>query len=403
VPDARYDALTLPAFRSFQSARILMVLAQQVMGVALAWQVYALTGEPLDLGLVGLAQFAPTFLFWPVIGTVVDRVERRDLVVVCWAAVGVATAGLAWFDFTQSKSVAFLLLLSAAIGLSRAFSAPASQALLPVIAPGAYFANAVTWSSAVFQLGSIAGPAAGGLVFAALGAAWKVHALAAGFAGLACGAMLMVPRAGPATTAGNRGSPFDGLRFVVGRPELFAAIALDLVAVLFGGVVALLPIYASDILGGGPDALGWLRAAPAAGAAAAALWLGRFPIQRRAGWLMLAAVTIFGAATCVFAASEHLALSLVALAVSGAADELSVVVRHCIVQLRTPNEMRGRVSTVNWLFVSVSNELGQFQSGVAAAWLGVVPAAFIGGVVAVISAGVAAVVAPKLRQVDRLE
>jgi MFS family permease len=403
VPEPRYDALTLPAFRSYQFARILMVLAQQIMGVAVSWQVYALTGKALDLGLVGLAQFAPTFLLWPLIGTVIDRVERRDLLVLCWGAIGVATCGLAWFDYSGSQELRFLLACNFAIGLARAFSSPTGQSLLAVIAPGPWFANAVTWSSTVFQLGSIAGPAVGGVIFAMLGAAWKVHAVAATCAAFACLAMLSVPRSGPATTAQNRGNPLDGLRFVFARPELFAAIALDLVAVLFGGVVALLPIYASDILGGGPDALGLLRAAPAAGAAAAALWLAKYPIQRRAGWLMLGSVVVFGVATGVFAVSRNLALSLGALAVSGAADELSVVVRHCIVQLRTPNEMRGRVSTVNWLFVSVSNELGQFQSGVAAAWLGVVPAAVLGGVVAVLSAGVAAVFAPKLRQVDKLE
>lgn len=403
MSEPRYDALTLPAFRSYQFARILMVLAQQIMGVAVAWQVYALTGKALDLGLVGLAQFAPTFLLWPLIGTVIDRVERRDLLIVCWVGIGAATVGLAWFDYIGSRDLSLLLACNVAIGLARAFSAPTSQSILAVIAPGPWFANAVTWSSTVFQFGSIAGPALGGAIFAALGAAWKVHALAAVCAFLACGALLSLPRSGPATTAQNRGSPLDGMRFVFARPELFAAIALDLVAVLFGGVVALLPIYASDILGGGPDALGLLRAAPAAGAGAAALWIGRFPIQRRAGWLMLFSVVVFGVAISVFAVSESLALSLLALAVSGAADEFSVVVRHCIVQLQTPNEMRGRVSTVNWLFVSVSNELGQFQSGVAAAALGVVPAAFLGGVVAVVSAAVAAVVAPKLRQVDRLE
>ncbi len=403
MSEPRYDALTLPAFRSYQYARILMVLAQQILGVAVSWQVYALTGSAFDLGLVGLAQFAPTFFLWPLIGSIVDRVERRDLLVVCWAAIGLATLGLAWFDWSGSRRLSLLLACNFAIGLARAFSAPTSQSILAVIAPGPWFANAVTWSSAVFQFGSIAGPAVGGLIFAALGAAWKVHVVAAVCAALSCVAVLAVPRAGPATTALNRGSALDGMRFVVARPEMFAALALDLVAVLFGGVIALLPIYASDILGGGPDALGWLRAAPAAGAAAGALWLGRFPIRRKAGWLMLGSVVIFGVATSVFALSTNLALSLVALAIGGAADEFSVVVRHCIVQLNTPNEMRGRVSTVNWLFVSVSNELGQFQSGLAAAWLGVVPAAFLGGVVAVVSAGVAAVWAPKLRQIDRLE
>lgn len=398
-----YNALELPAFRSFQLARILMVFAQQILGVAVGWQVYSLTGEAIDLGWVGLAQFLPTFLLWPLIGSAIDRFERRNLLAWCWFLITLATLGLAWFDYTGSRALGVLLALNVLIGLARAFSAPTSQSILPELVPPAYFPNALTWSSTVFQLGAIGGPALGGAVFAVLGDAWKVHLVAA-----ACGvagslAILALPRAGPATTAANRGSPLDGLRFVLSRPDMLAAIGLDLVAVMFGGVVALLPIYAKDVLHGGPEALGLLRGAPAAGAAISALWIGRHPIQRRAGALMLWAVVVFGLGTVVFALSTELWLSLLALAVAGAADEVSVVVRHCIVQLRTPNEMRGRVSTINWLFVSVSNELGQFESGVAAAAFGVVPAAVLGGVVAVVSAGVAAVVAPSLRRVDRLE
>ncbi len=380
-----------------------MVLAQQILGVALGWQVYALTGRALDLGWVGLAQFLPTFLLWPLIGAAIDRWERRDLLVGCWLLIVVATLGLGAFDYVGSDRLEVLLALSGLIGLARAFSAPTSQSMLPELVPSAYFPNALTWSSTVFQLGAIAGPAVGGAVFALLGAAWKVHVLGAAFGVAGSAAALALPRTGPATTASNRGGALDGLRFVVSRPDMLAAIGLDLVAVLFGGALALLPIYAKDILHGGPEALGLLRAAPAAGAAVSALWLGRHPIQRSAGRRMLVSVAVFGAATVVFGLSTSLWLSMLALAISGAADEVSVVIRHCIVQMRTPNEMRGRVSTVNWLFVSVSNELGQFESGVAAAAFGVVPAAVGGGVIAALSAAAAWVWAPTLREVDRLE
>lgn len=399
---ARYDALTLPVFRSYQAARIFTVFALQIQGVAVGWQVYVLTGKALDLGWVGLAQFLPTLVFWPIIGMAVDRFDRRDLLVACWLAVAVATGGLAWFDHSGSHAMGVLLACNFAIGLARAFSSPASQSILPELVPPEYYPNALTWSSTVFQLGAIGGPALGGAIFAALGAAWKVHLVATACAVAGAVAILRVPRPGPATNAANRGSVFAGLRFVVSRPEMLAALSIDLVAVLFGGVVALLPIYAHDKLGGGPDVLGWLRAAPALGAAVCAIGMSRFPVTRRAGAKMLTAVVIFGLATIAFAVSTNLAFSLVALFVAGAADEVSVVIRQCIVQMQTPNEMRGRVSTVNWLFVSVSNELGQFESGVAAAALGLVPAAVAGGVVAVVTAAIAAIAVPKLRDFDRL-
>lgn len=392
----------MPAFRRFQLARIFMVLAQQIMGVALGWQAYALNDDAMDLAWVGLAQFLPTFLLFPVIGAAIDRFDRRNLLAACWVVISFGIVGLGAVDWWGSKAVWPLLLLSGVVGLARAFSAPTSQSILPELVPSTHFPNALTWSSSVFQLGAIAGPWIGGMVYLALGAAWKVHLVAAACALGGTLAALALPAAGPATTERNRGGALDGLRFVWSRPDMLAALWLDLVAVMFGGVVALLPIYAKEVLGGGPETLGLLRAAPAAGAAAMALWIGRHPIQRRAGALMLGSVVIFGVATIVFALSTTVALSVVALAVAGAADEVSVVIRHCIVQLRTPNEMRGRVSAVNWLFVSVSNELGQFESGVAATLFGLVPAAVLGGVVAIVSAGVAAVWSPALREVDEL-
>lgn len=390
-------------FRRYQVARALTVLALQVQGVAVGWQVYSLTGRALDLGLVGLAQFLPTMVLWPLVGVVVDRFERRNVLAWCWAAIGLGAGALALFDYAGSRNLPLLYTVLFAGGFARAFSSPTAQAMLPTIVPARTFPNAVTWSSSVFQVGSIAGPALGGLMLAALGDTWKVLASAAAMALVGAVGVLTIPAPGVPTRADNRGNPLDGLRFVMSRPIMLAAISLDLVAVLFGGVVALLPIYAAEVLGGGPDLLGWLRAAPALGATVTALWLGRFPVERRAGPKMLWSVVVFGVATVIFGVSTAPWLSLLALVVLGAADEVSVVIRHCIVQLATPNEMRGRVSAVNWLFVSVSNELGQFESGLAAAWLGLVPAAVAGGAVAVVAAMVVAVAVPALRRFDRLD
>ena len=403
TPIPRYDALTLPAFRSYQIARIFIVLGLQIQSVAVGWQVYELTGNAMDLGWVGLAQFLPTLVLWPLIGAAADRFERRTLLSLCWLGVSAATLGLASFDASGSTQLGWLLSCNLAIGLARAFSSPASQSILAELVPPAYFPNALTWSSGVFQVGSIGGPAIGGAIFVALGAAWKVHLVAAALS--ACGGLtiLQVPATGPATHAKNRGSVFDGMRFVVARPVMLASLSLDLVAILFGGVVALLPIFAKDVFHGDADTLGWLRAAPALGAAAMAVWLGRNPIQRAAGKLLLGSVVLFGVVTVIFGLSTNLILSIAMLVVAGAADEVSVVVRQCIVQMQTPNEMRGRVSAVNWLFVSVSNELGQFESGLAAAWVGVVPAAVGGGVVAGLSAVVAALWVPSLWKFDKLE
>ncbi len=403
MPQAPINAWASPVFRRYQAARALTVLALQVQGVAVGWQVYSLTGRALDLGLVGLAQFLPTMVLWPLVGVVVDRFERRNILFWCWAAIGAGAAALALFDFVGSRNLLLLYAVLFAGGFARAFSSPTAQAMLPTIVPARTFPNAVTWSSSVFQVGSIAGPALGGLMLAALGDTWKVLGAAGAMALLGALGVATIPAPGVPTRADNRGSPFDGLRFVLSRPIMLAAISLDLVAVLFGGVVALLPIYAAEVLGGGPDMLGWLRAAPALGATATALWLGRFPIERAAGPKMLWSVVIFGVATAAFGLSTVPWLSLSSLVVLGAADEVSVVIRHCIVQLATPNEMRGRVSAINWLFVSVSNELGQFESGLAAAWLGLVPAAVAGGAVAVLAAMVVAVTVPALRRFDRLD
>lgn len=399
---ARTNAWLHPVFRRYQVARIFTVLSLQVQGVAVGWQVYSLTGNPMDLGWVGLAQFLPTMVLWPLVGAVVDGFDRRNVLMACWVAIGLGAFGLAWADYTGIESMPVLYGLLFLGGLARAFSSPTAQSMLPQLVPAEVYPNAVTWSSSVFQLGSVAGPALGGAIFAMLGVAWKVYAVSGAMALAGAALLVAIPAPGRPGVVGTRSSAFDGMRFVVSRPVMLAAISLDLVAVLFGGVVALLPIYARDMLGGGPDTLGWLRAAPAAGATATAIFLGRFPIQNRAGRKMLWSVVVFGLATVAFSVSTSLAVSMACMFVAGVADEVSVVIRHCIVQLSTPNEMRGRVSAVNFLFVSVSNELGQFESGLAAAYFGLVPAAAAGGVVAIVAAGITALAVPALRRYDKL-
>jgi len=402
--DARV-AFTHAPFRRFQLAKVVGVVAVQMVSVAVGWQVYSLTGRAIDLGLVGLVQFLPQLLLFPVTGLVVDRFEHRRILLGCYTLYAIATSLLAWLAWHAPASpwpIYGVLLLFAT---ARAFGSPAHSAILPQLVPIEHFGNAVTWSSSLWSLGAIAGPAVGGAVYAWFGTAWSVYLGAAGGFLVSLAIMLGV-RSRPAlrAPASVRGWDhfFAGLGFIWRRPVLFSAITLDLFAVLFGGAVALLPIYAKDILHVGPEGLGLLRAAPSIGAAAMAVFLSFRPLGGRAGIKLLVAVFVFGAATCVFALSTHFWLSLVALAVTGLADEVSVVIRSNLTQLSTPEHMRGRVSAAEFVFIGVSNEIGELESGLAAAWLGAVGAALTGGIGSIVVVLVAAVAAPALRKVDRL-
>ena len=400
---AWWAAFTHRDFKLFQAARLFAVLGSQMQSVAIGWQVYAITGRPLDLAWVGLAQFLPAVCLSLVTGHVADRVERRRILVVCYAAM--ALLGIALFGFTRANATNLVpvYVLLVGVGIARAFQGPASQSLLPSLVPPGHFGNAVAWSSSLWQTAMVLGPTLGGIAYAAFGGASKVYAVAAGCSMSACVLVATMrtippPRREPTT----RASLFAGVRYVWTNQIVLGAISLDLFAVLLGGATALLPVYARDILHLGPWALGVLRSAPSAGAAVTGVVLAMRPIEKRAGAKMFAGVAIFGVATIVFGLSRSLALSLVALVAAGASDMVSVYVRSALVQLATPDAMRGRVSAVNMVFIGASNELGEFESGVTAQWFGAIASVVLGGVGTLLVVALWAWRFPKLRRVGEL-
>jgi MFS family permease len=399
-------------FRLYQTARLLGILGAEAQSVAVAWQVYQITHSPLDLGLTGLALFAPGIFFMLAAGHVADRYDRRWVILACYALQAVCTIALLTFALHGIVRVWPIYAVLLGIGLGRAFSGPAASALLPSLVPKEHFVNAVTWGAIVFQTANIAGPAVGGLLFTlplrgAL-ANWNGAAVVYAFTLtmlLAFIALVGSMRTRPARVvknAFNLETMLAGFRYVWQAKLLLGSISLDLFAVLLGGATALLPIYATEILHAGPSALGLLRAMPSIGALGVSLIMTVRPIRHDAGKLMLVCVGIFGAATVVFGLSRTMWLSLLSLVIVGASDMVSVVVRSSILQLATPQEMRGRVSAVNWLFVGASNEFGEFESGVTAQWWGAVRAVVIGGIASMIVTGSAAGLFPALRRADAL-
>ena len=372
--------LQQPEFRRFWLSRLAGTAASQMLLVALGWQMYDLTGSAWDLGLVGLAQFLPALLLALPAGHQVDRSDRRTVLASALAVQVLVALALAGASAGGWLGRGALLAVSVVLGALRAYQMPASQALLPLLVAPAQWPRAMALASSALQVAIIGGPALGGLAYA--GGPALVYALtAAGFAlALAC-VLGLAPR--PPTRAAeprSAASLLAGLRFIGSRPLLLGAVSLDLFAVLLGGAVALLPIFARDILQAGPGGLGLLRAAPAVGALAMSLALARWPVQRRNGAWLLGSVAAFGATMVVFGLSTKLWLSLLALVASGAADMVNVVIRQTLVQLATPDAMRGRVSAVNSVFIGASNQLGEFESGATAAWLGPVASVVWGGV-----------------------
>jgi MFS family permease len=400
----RFAALQHVDFRRYQTARFASLIGTQMQSVAVGWQVYALTGRPLDLGWVGLAQFLPAVALWPLTGFVADRFDRRTVVASCHAVLGICAALLLWLAQMKTPSLAGIYAVLTIVGAARAFGGPAGHALSPNLVPRAELPNAIVWGSIIFHLSFAVGPALGGFVYAASSAktVFAAH-VALELASVALLASLRTQSRGDASESGSVGQLIAGLRYVFRRKILLGAISLDLFAVLLGGAVALLPIFARDILETGPSGLGLLRSAPALGAGTMALWLAARPLARRTGIVMFASVFVFGLAMVVFALSRQFALSMGALAVAGAADMVSVYVRHSLVQLETPDSMRGRVAAVNLVFIGASNELGEFESGVTAAWLGTVRAAVLGGVGTCVVVVLWALLFPELRRVDRLD
>jgi len=398
-------ALQYRDFRLFLGARTLFTLAFQMQSVAVGWHVYALTGSALNLGYVGLAQFLPVLGFSLLTGHTADRFDRRRIVTVCYAVLGLCSVLLYTLAQWPDAKVTVIYAVLVLFGTARAFAGPAVQSLVSHLVPTEHLTNAVTWNSSAFEVATIVGPALGGILYGVGNSASPVYATSAVLIALA---IFWLTRMRVRTGRMEQRSVsleqlFAGVRFVWRQKVVLGAISLDLFAVLLGGSVALLPIYARDILHTGPWGLGLLRSAPAVGAGVMALFLAFRPIAGKAGIKMLAGVAVFGLATLAFGVSDNLAVSLVALAVLGAADTISVVVRMSLVQLATPPEMRGRVSAVNLVFVGATNELGEFESGLTAAWWGPIAAVVVGGAGTLLVVGVWAWLFPVLRRINRIE
>lgn len=413
-PRRGIEAFASRDFRRYQLARVTAILGAEAQSVAVAWQVYSITHRAIDLGYTGLALFLPGLIFLLPAGHVADRFDRRQIILVCYSLQVLCTVGLVLLTRADVHAVLPIYAVLFAIGTGRAFSGPASSALVPHLVPEDYFVNAVTWGGAIFQFANITGPALGGLLFTLplarfitdthLQGAGIVYVFNLGALGwfLILVASLHVRPGRMEKRAASLKVVLAGFRYVSRHSLLLGSLSLDLFVVLLGGAVALMPIFASEVLHTGPTGLGVLRAAPAVGALAMSLVLARFPFSRRAGMRLFVSVSIFGAATVVFGLSRELWVSLLALAILGAADMISVVIRGSLLQLATPPEMRGRVSAVNSLFVGASNELGEFESGLTAQWWGAVRATVIGGIGALAIAGLWAVCFPGLRNADEL-
>ncbi|HET9764554.1 MAG TPA: MFS transporter [Casimicrobiaceae bacterium] len=390
------------SFVRFWIARLAGGFANQMQAVAVGWQMYALTGSALDLGLVGLVQLAPSLALLLVVGHVADRYDRRRVLALCQLIDATAATTLAVLSLRGTITPHAIFALVAVIGAARAFTMPTQQTLVPALVPEGLLPRAIAASSTAGQTAIVVGPALGGFLYAAGPAV--VYALCAALqvSASALNATLTVERRAPSREPATLSTLFAGIGYIRRRRELLGAISLDLFAVLFGGAAALFPIYARDILVTGPWGLGLLRSAPAVGALAMALWLAHHPIERHAGRKMFAAIALFGVATIVFGLSRSFAFSIAVLIVLGAADMVNVVVRMSLVQLRTPDDMRGRVSAVNAMFIGASNQLGEFESGVTAAWFGTVPAVVLGGVGTLVVAGLWMRWFRELKEVDSL-
>jgi MFS family permease len=388
----------------FQIARFLIVAAVEMQAVAVGWQVYEITKRPLDLGLVGLAQFLPGILLFPISGHASDRFPRRAVLSACSAGYGVSFALLLGLAERGLRSVTGIYVVLVMLGVDRSFNSTASRSILPQLVPEKHFPNAVAWNATIFQAATILGPSFGGIVYAVARGPSAVYATALFTAVVATFSSFRIQ---PEVTARPREpmtfkSVFAGLHFIWTRKLILGAISLDLFAVLLGGAVALLPVYAREILHTGPWGLGLLRTAPGVGAALMAFLLAHRPLRGSSGITLLWAVGGFGVFTIVFGLSRSLPLSLAALLLAGASDMISVIIRATLTQLATPDEMRGRVTAVDMIFIGTSNEFGQFESGVTAQWFGTVPAVILGGVGTLGVVALWAWIFPELRQAGEL-
>jgi len=392
-------------FARFALCRFLATFSWQMLAVAVGWQVYALTHDPLALGLVGLSEFLPFLCLVMVGGHVADHADRRNVLVIAWSIEALCIGALLWFTLAGARSVWPIYLVIATFGSTRAFYSPSMQALVPTLVPREEFPLAVSLNSTLFQIAVITGPMLGGVLFL-LGPAVVFGV---------CLALFVLTVLLTATLGSHRAQPqeasapastghqlLEGLRYVLHQRLVLGVISLDLFAVLFGGATALLPIFAGEVLRIGPAGLGLLRTAPGVGAALTAGLLTMRPINRHAGAYMFGGVAVFGLCTIIFGLSRNVYLSLAALFVLGCGDMLSIYVRGILVQLNTPDAIRGRVSAINSMFIGGSNELGEFESGVTARWFGAVRAVLLGGALTLAVVGGWMGLFPQLRRLDRL-
>jgi MFS family permease len=397
-------AFAYPNFTLLQLSRFLIILAMEMQSVAVGWQVYEITKQPLALGLAGLAQFLPGILLFLVAGHAADRYDRRNLLVACDLGFATCFSLLLLLAVHGVDSVRPIYAVLVLLGSFRSFSGPVSRAIFPPLVPKEHFQNAVAWSSSVFQAATILGPALGGVIYALFRGPSAVYAfsLAAGTAATLAAWQIKAETKIRTPESFNAAVALAGFRYIWKERAILGSISLDLFAVFLGGAVALLPVYAREILNTGPWGLGLLRTAPAVGAAAMAIFLAHKPLRKRAGATMLWCVAGFGIFTILFGISINIVFSLVALLLVGATDMVSVIVRAMLIQVATPDEMRGRVNAVDMIFIGASNEFGEFESGLTAHWFGTVPAVVLGGIGTLVVTAIWAWGFPELRKTDQL-
>jgi len=397
-------AFTHPGFALFLFARWFVVACLEMQSVAVAWQVYSITHRVLDLGLIGLAQFLPGICLFLVSGHAVDRFRRRSILFSCYLGFTVCASLLFWITVHGVSSIRWIYAVIVLLGIVRSFNFPATRAIIPEMVPEEHLPNAIAWASTTFTSATILGPSIGGVIYALFKGPVAVYATAMALSALATFSLLGVnPVSKPrAREPISLKTVMAGLHYIRSKKLILGSISLDLFAVLLAGAVALLPAYASDILKTGPHGLGLLRSAQGIGAAAMAIFLAYRPLRKKAGTTLFACVALYGMFTIVFGLSRNFYLSFAALILVGACDMVSVIIRAVLIQVATPDEMRGRVNAVDMVFIGASNQLGEAESGFTAAWLGVVPAVVLGGIGAILVAALWAWGFPELRRTDSL-
>jgi MFS family permease len=397
-------AFTYPAFTLYEVARFFIVASLEMQTVAVGWQIYSITHRALDLGYVGLAQFLPGILLFLVSGHVADKFNRLKLMMACLVGFALCSLLLLISSLRDYQSIGPIYAVIVLLGVVRSFNGPVGRALLPQLVREEHFQNAVAWHSTIFQAATILGPSLGGIIYGVFHGPSAVYASSLVCASIAAFCTMQV-RLQPTVRSRepiNLKTVLAGISYIWNHKIVLGSISLDLFAVLLGGAVALLPVYAREILHTGPWGLGILRSAPAVGAAAMAILIAHRPLKSRVGVTMLWCVGAFGAFTILFGLSHSLILSLVALIFVGASDMVSVVIRATLVQIATPDAMRGRVNAVDMIFIGASNELGQFESGLTAHWFGTVPSVVLGGIGTLVVTGLWAWLFPALRNAETL-